>query len=77
MSAPGKAEREDCDFVLDQAIEELRGYCRRLHHGRVHLVLERERGSTSDYRLAREPLTTRDVERLMTRLPRGRKEDSA
>lgn len=67
--------RGDCDLVLDQAVEDLRGYCRRLRHGRVHLVLERERGSTSDYWLAREPLTTRDVERLMARLPRGGKED--
>lgn len=68
---------DDVDIELEQALDAIRARVQRLARGRVIAVIERQDRVTVAHRVDVDQLTTRDVERLMTEPPRGRKEDSA
>lgn len=59
----------EVDVQLELAIEQLRKYARNLPHGRLRLELERDGGSTVDYRIERDTMTDGDYGRLMTQPP--------
>ena len=57
------------DLELEVAIADLRGYCSRLSHGRVTLVVDRYDRQTIAHHLEADRLTTNDLERLMREPP--------
>lgn len=64
---------DDLDAGLELAIDELRGYCSRLPHGRVILTVERYDRHTVCHDLAIERTTIEDLDRLIREVPRREK----
>lgn len=60
---------DDVDVDLEEAIEAFRLCCDRVEHGRVHLTVERHKWLTIGHRVGRDPMTTQDLERVMTDRP--------
>ena len=69
MKRPKPHTLDEVDVELEQAIEAFRTCCQRVDHGRVHLVVERDRALTIGHRVDRDPLTTDDLERVMCERP--------
>jgi GAF domain-containing protein len=63
----------EVDVDLELAIQDLRGYCSRLPHGRVILAVTRHERVTIAHDLAVDPLTADEIERLMREKPRRKR----
>lgn len=59
----------EIDVDLELAIDRFRNACRKTAHGRVRLEVERFDGLTTGADLEWEPMTMRDVERVMQERP--------
>jgi hypothetical protein len=59
----------DVDVELELAIQDLRGYCSRLSHGRVLLAVTQHDSMAISHDLAVDHLTLEEVERIMREKP--------
>lgn len=62
----------DIDTGLEMALAEARVCARRLHRGRVVLVLEKLDGQVAEWYVERDLLTDGDYERIMRRPKEGK-----
>ncbi|MBN1461391.1 MAG: hypothetical protein JXA57_17825 [Armatimonadetes bacterium] len=60
----------DADFLLEAAVTDLRRYCGRLGHGRIHLRVDVDGRRVIGHDLAVGTETSEDIEKTMTEPPR-------
>lgn len=68
--APHPRSLDDVDAELEEAIQRFRSRIEHVAKGRVTLTVERLGRLTVDYHVDSDPMTTREVARVMQEVPR-------